>query len=217
MSRLSVAAAVVLLVAGAPTAHSNTIFNLYTLGGDPSGEVEPGGAMDMLVQFESTDNVGSVYFTIRLPEEGWTLLGYNLSDYGWHQEDGLWDASVPAVSDTPTAIMNDTWFGNPSYADFMISTAYDPPGDEKTGLQDVMRFTLGIPSATEPGLYYIGIHDLSVTDGDGIELSNVTAGDDFELQVVPEPGTIALVVMGLGLLGLLRRRRLPHPEAERSG
>ena len=207
MSRLTVALAVVLLVSGVPMAHSNTIFNLYTLGGSPSGEVEPGATIDMLVQFDSSDYIGSVFFTIRLPEEGWTLTGYNLSDYGWYQEDGLWDNSTPRVSDTPLTIVNDTYSGDPSHADFMITTVYDPFGSSKTGLQDVMRFTLGIPSSTVPGVYFIGIHDLDITDGWGEPLTNVMAGDDFELTVVPEAGTLAMVVVGLGLLGLLRRRR----------
>lgn len=207
MSRLRAALAVVLLASGVPAVHSSTIFNLYTLGGEPAGEVYRGDTIDLLVRYVTTDNIGSVFFTIRLPEEGWTLASYNLSDYGWYQEDGLWDASVPAVSDTPVDIMNDTYAGNPSYADFMISTVYDPLGTERTGTQDVMRFTLGIPGSTVPGLYSIGIYDLDVTDGWGDPLSNVSAGDDFELTVVPEAGTLAMVMMGLGLLGGLWRRR----------
>lgn len=211
MSRLSAALVIVLLASGVPAVHSSTIFNLYTIGGDPSGQVDPGGTIDMLLRFDTTDNIGSVFFTIRLPEEGWTLTGYNLSDYGWYQEDGLWDNSTPKVSDTPLTIVNSTYSGNPSHADFMISTVYDPFGTSETGVQDVMRFTLGIPSSTVPGLYYIGIHDLDVTDGDGIPLGGVTAGDDFELMVVPEAGTFAMMLLGVGVLAALRRRRTLRP------
>ena len=50
------------------------------------------------------------------------------------------------------------------------------------------------------------IYVYSPANGSTIEFDDITIwGEVFELEVIPEPGTLSL--LALGVLGLLRRRR----------
>lgn len=187
---------------------ASTVFNLYTLSTphQTSATVKPGGSLDFLVQMLTTDNVGGIAFDVVLPQEGWTLQWHELSNYGWYENDNLWDTSVPADPITPVTIVKSTYGSSSSPPDFHLSTAYNPVGAEVTGTVSIVAFRLGIPDITDLGLYQIGLSGAEAANGTGTPYSNVTVGPSFNVNVVPEPGTLALCAIGLVVL-LVRRRR----------
>ncbi len=205
-SSLVVIVALALICLGAS---ASTVFNLYTLSTphQTSATVAPGSSLEFLVQMVTSDNVGGMGFDVVLPDEGWTLARHELSDYGWYENDGLWDTSEPSDPDTPVVIMNDTYGDAASDPDFHIFTAYDPVGTEVTGTVDVVSFTLDIPVATALGDYQLVLANPEAGSGIGSPYGDVSGGESFQLGIVPEPGTFALALMGLAGLALYRRRR----------
>ena len=142
-----------------------------------------------------------------LPIDNWELTSRDMDAYGWWEADGLWDNSVPTAAGTPATVTNALYSVTPADPDFHTDTIrYD--FNPVSGTVTVEHFRLTIPAYTTLGYYTIALLNPFAHDEIGDSITAVV-GDDFTLDVVPEPTTIAL--FGLGLLGLgakLRRRRV---------
>jgi len=212
--KLTTALVITLVLLAGVGAHANTIFTLYTNPGmQQSVAVDPGHTLDLLVEMATTDAVGAFSFSVILPMQGWTELAYELSDYGWFENDNLWDYSSPNLhaSSPPTlphVINNDTVENAASPPDFRIDTVWNPLGSTTTGTATVVDFQLLMPSWVIPGTYYIGLSGAEAADVNGVPFSNVYVEDDLQVDVIPEPATLAMVLFGLGALFVgVRRRR----------
>jgi hypothetical protein len=215
MRSLFLLGAVAVLLSLTGVASAALDFNMWTLvGHNSSGAVDPGSSIDLLVQFDTNENIGAVTMEVLLPMEGWTRNWFELSDYGWYEDDSnTWDHSTPAGSTVPVVINNGSWPATASAPDFYFDTSLNPLGTTTTG-NDVnfASFRLTIPVGTTPDLYNIGIRHATYMDGDFNQFDAADA--NFSLQVngqgtpdVPEPTTLALSLVGFAGMALLRRRR----------
>jgi hypothetical protein len=119
---------------------------------------------------------------------------------------GFWDVTTPAAvvnfnNGSNTAIWTDLGSGN-SYGSFNVATG---------ALQDYLSFTLNSQALADinasGGFFTVGAAVASPEDGD---IFAASGRDVTYLDIatsVPEPGTFAMMAMGLALLGGAARRR----------
>ena len=214
MKSLLLVCVVAVLLGLTGAANAALDFNLWTLvGHNSSAAIDPGTSIDLLVQMDTDEPITAVVLNVLLPVEGWTRDKYELSDYGWFEDDGVFDNSTPAGSTTSRVIDNNSWLDAlyPNSPDFKFDTSYNPLTASATGNGvNFAAFRLTIPNGTAPGPYNIGIRHASALNADTGD--EPTAQDsNFSLRVnggdVPEPGTLGLALVGLAGLGLLRKRR----------
>ena len=198
-----------LVLVTSPLALGDVTFHLYAYGTtDTTLDVEPGNTASFWVRFfaDEGDEVAGVRYDIQLPVEGWVLESREYAPFGWYEEDGLWDNSVPTSSGTPVTIMNDTYpGGEPDTADFRFANALDPSGTTVTGWATCEVFELTVPSDTPLGPYTITLADTFAYDTFGGQFDS--SGRSFELNAVPEPVSSALLLAGIGVLAMRRRMR----------
>lgn len=190
-------------------AHADVTLNLYVYNTDEtSATILPGESVDFWVRMVTgaSDSVAQVNYRILLETDDWELTSREMSDYGWFEDDGLWDNSLPTASACPATVTNALYNTTPSDPDFYADTTR---GDFAgvTGTWTVEDFQLTIPGDTPLADYTISLLDPEATDAFGNPF-DAYAGDDFILSVVPEPATMVLTLSGLAALGVgLKRRR----------
>ena len=208
---IQLAGLITLLVQGGVgcSAHADTVVSIYTATGDQtSGSVMPGGTIDLAVRLVTDDPVVGLRYDVLLPADDWSLTGRDYGTYGWLVEDGFFDASVPLETATfPVTVNNDLYDAGGSPApDFHFETARSDYNPLSAGTWTAEQFDLQVALDAPLGEYSISLLNLHAYDSEGDPIA-IAAGEAFDLDVVPEPGTAAMVLVGIGALGLLRARR----------
>lgn len=202
---------VALLLLGASLAFGDVTFYLYVNGTtDSTLDIPPGETAELWVRLyaDGGNAVSGAVYDVQLPMEGWTLASREYSDYGWYEEDGFWDGSVPGPSATPITINNDTYTGGaPNTPDFWFNTIQDPYPNTVTGWATCEVFELTVPPGTPLDTYTIALANTHAYDTVGGEFTS-SVGNEFDLTVTPEPVSSMLLLAGLGAL-VARRRRKP--------
>jgi hypothetical protein len=97
---------------------------------------------------------------------------------------------------------------SPGQAADIIGASFDPNGNDYLGFFQSPENPTGAPRPTDPAVFFTS-HSVRVTFG--ADWSSQLFFDSpilrFDVTAVPEPGTLAMVLTGLGGLGLFRRRR----------
>lgn len=198
-----------LVVLSGSLVFGDVTFHLYVEGTANNGmDIGPGDTANLWVQLyaDAGEAVSGVAYDVQLPEEGWTLESREYSDYGWFEDDGFWDGSNPPASGTPLVINNDTYTGgDANTADFWFNTQRNPFGSTVTNWATCEVFSLTVPSDTPLDLYTIALANTYAYDIGGGEFTS--SGEDFGMNVTPEPASMALLLIGVGALAARRRRR----------
>ncbi|MCK4660068.1 MAG: PEP-CTERM sorting domain-containing protein [Phycisphaerae bacterium] len=158
--------------------------------------------LDFVLASDAGDVHDSAIFQVLFTEPGLMYESYDWSDP--YTDGPPYDDSTPDLSGLPLAIDEDTLAG-PAY----------PSGVVDVELSNVLigstfaEGTLVSLDLTVPDDYgFVGsvyIFALPDTFAHGFDEIPITGGQGFELIVIPEPSTLA--VMGMVMFGLLRRRR----------
>jgi hypothetical protein len=202
-----------LIVGLTAASHAATTFYLYQYNTtNTSGSIFAGGTFDLWVQLVTDGWVATANYDVRMPTSDWTLNSRNYGDYGWETNPAavLPDIGVPlqTAAGYPFVIDNALSPYTPSVPDFRFETFHSLA----TGTLITERFTIGIPTGTAAGVYDITVYDPAAYDHEGLPTDpTIGVGGPFHLTVtegdIPEPGTMALMGLGLVGLALLRRRR----------
>lgn len=208
MKRVSVA--IGLLSLAASLAWGDVTFNLYVNGTtDTALEVAPGGSIQLWVRLnaDSGEQVAGAAYDVQLPMEGWTLASREYGDYGWYEEDGTYDGSIPVPSGTPIVILDSTYNGpSADTPDFWFNTARSPYPSTVTGWATCEVFEIAVPHGTTPGTYSIDLGNPYSYDLEGAGFDS--SAQFFDLTITPEPASVLLVLAGVAVIGAgLRRRR----------
>jgi len=141
-----------LLMLGTSLAFGDVTFYLYVNGTSSTTlDIAPGETAEFWVRLyaDASDALSGVAYDVQLPMEVWTLASREYSDYGWYEEDGFWDGSIPGPSGTPTAINNGTYIGGDANTpDFWFNTIQNPYPNTVTGWHTCEVFQLMVPSGT---------------------------------------------------------------------
>jgi hypothetical protein len=170
------------------------------------GSVQQGETAELWVRLfaDGGDNVAGARYDVQLPMEGWDLTSRDYGTYGWFEEDGFWDGSIPVPSATPLTINNATYTGgDPNTPDFLFNTARNPFGDSVTGWATTEVFEITVPHDTPLGQYTISLDNTFAYDVLGQQFAST--GEDLDLAVTPEPVSGLLLLAGFGIVGLRRR------------
>ncbi len=160
------------------------------------------------------DTVGAVVCNIESPA-GWEILDRRYEEYGWFQDDGAWDHSVPSAPGDPAipgVPGNDPW-PDTTAADFRFETIRANFANLPAGVHILETIQIAVPADTLPGFYSFGFGYLEASDIDG-SLDLVETADTFTLTVipVPEPSTALLVLATTSLLMIpARKGHRRHP------
>lgn len=212
MNLLRIAAVIAVLsgLSGSAQAGPGATFGLYTLGTiDQTADRYPGGTLDLWVRVDVTETtLGYASYDVQLPEEGWVLSNRVYGDYGW-QVGGAFDASAPMQPVISGPVTNLTYADTPFDPDFHFQTATEEGSPLEEGLWTVETFRLTLPGSLAPGDYKITMGNQSAWDGDGNDVASDINGRYLVTvhEIIPEPSSLGLGLAGVGLLGLLRRRR----------
>ncbi|NLO07411.1 MAG: PEP-CTERM sorting domain-containing protein [candidate division WS1 bacterium] len=207
MKRIALLVTAMLLVTSVAFAEVN--YHLYWNGTtNDFGSVQQGDTAELWVWLnaDAGENVAGARYDVELPMEGWDLTSREYGTYGWFEEDGFWDLSVPGPSATPITINNGTWLGGDANTpDFAFNTIRNPFGDTVTGWALCEVFELTVPSDTPLGAYTI---DLDNTFAYGLTGGQFeSTGNDLDLAVTPEPASALLLLAGFGIVGIRRRMK----------
>ena len=193
---------------GTSLAFGDVTFYLYVNGTSSTTlDIAPGETAEFWVRLyaDASDALSGVAYDVQLPMEVWTLASREYSDYGWYEEDGFWDGSIPGPSGTPTTINNGTYIGGDANTpDFWFNTIQNPYPNTVTGWHTCEVFQLMVPSGTPLDHYTISLANTHAYDTIGGEFDS--SGNDFDLNVTPEPVSTMLLLAGLGVLAARRRR-----------
>jgi hypothetical protein len=189
----------------------SVIFDIYTSGLATSATVAPGDTISFLTRFEAgtvSDTVGSVVYTLEVPDT-WVLVSRDYGTHGWAQNDSFLDTSdpMPGVDVFPITVAGNT-YPSTSESDFYLSTAR--PGFASlpgSATYTVEAFSLMVPLGATGGIYNLHFNTLMAATGLGAGLDESWEAGGFDVTVVPEPGSLAFLLLGLPAALLLRRRR----------
>jgi hypothetical protein len=129
---------------------------------------------------------------------------------------GLFERATPGVQTVSTGTDP---FGDPSYVQFGIDEIYVAEVDPTAGMSDqdvLMALAANLDSHGLPALFDSATETLSfehpIPNGDTLVWGNTDSGLEFEMEQTdsiraPEPGTWAMLLLGLGGLGAASRAR----------
>ncbi len=202
MKRSLLNAAVVLgIVLGTQNrSHAGLAATLVDSNGNAnSATVAAGATFDVLVELATTDSLVSGQFTLAdLSSSGlFTLesVAFNGS---------LWDTSAGVTLDPSIqAITSLTGFRT----DDIGSIANDLALGTGVGTIDIATLTLSIDAAAAAGTYLLNLDNLVFGDTNFDQIA-ADGGQAYEMTVVPLPGAGVLMMIGLLIVGVRRRRSL---------
>lgn len=212
MPRLVLCLACVLALTS--TACADYIISPELQNGSTSVSLAPGDPFDLYIRLTSDDSGqhNSVIFQVVFEEwsTGLPAPGLSYETYDWRasyqnrSEGSLDDDSHLLDTDLPAILAEDTLSGAgypANTVDVELSNVLDTGA---FGVGDLVVLTLKVPYGYT-GSDTVRISVVPDTIAEGFSEITTTAGDDFMLTVVPEPGT--MVLLGLSCLLLARRRR----------
>ena len=201
---------------GSGSARATGMFGVALAGspGVTNATVAPGASVDLEVLVEGLAaepgvdaNVDSFTYRIVFPNQQFTLLS-NAFAAGFDNTlvPAGFNGSIPFTG-LPLLITNSVDAGSPgatpTIPDLYRTTA--TPGGVPLSGPDVVLEMFGVKSPVSPGSYPIAVHGIELADAKG-DLHTTTDSSPFLLEVVPEPGTLALVGLGFASLLLFPRR-----------
>lgn len=205
---------IVLALGACVSAHALAILNLHEYGTtNEYAAVTPGSTVHLQVLLTLTeDDLDALRYDLVMPDQSWVMTGREYGDYGWLVNDGFLDACVPKETATfPVTIDNALYAGPADTPDFHFETGQEYLSPLTPGSYVVEDFTLQVPlsfGATQ----YMNMHNLYAYEPQqGSPIDTQVGTEAFEFRYssgdIPEPGTLALMILGLGAVAFLRRRR----------
>ncbi len=179
-----------------PTVTAATGLSISDSIGDPNAiSIAPGDTFTITMRLSATAEqlLGTTYSLV-IPGAGsgkFTLVAR--------------DVIGTAFSDLTASNVADTVLTNAATVDLggLVANLNNPA---QPGVLYLATYTIASNPTLAPGIYTIqsGSNSVALNSGfDSIPLATST----YQVNVVPEPGTAALVFGGLGMLSILRRRR----------
>ncbi len=183
-------------ISAAPTAQAETFLSISDTFGDPSTiSIAPGESFTIVMRLSTTTEqlIGTTYSLIApgIGDGKFTLVAR--------------DVVGSAFSDLSSASVADTVLTNQATID-LGATVANISNPVQPGNLYVATYTVASNPTTAPGVYTIQTGANSIAADNNFN-SIPLPTSSYQVNVVPEPGTAALVFGGLGVLSAFRRRR----------
>ena len=194
-------------------AEGGVIFDLSTLGGASSATVYQGDTLPLmsgLTAATTADTVGAAVYNLTVPD-GWTLVSRDYDTYGWFEDDGTWDNSVPTAGSSalPVSVTaGNPWPDTATETDVRFASVRGELTNlSAPGFHGIEQFELEVPLTAPVGDYTLYFNYLEASDVFAQENFEVTSESfTVTVQEIPEPSTLLLAAAGL-LLCLRRPAR----------
>ena len=166
-------------------ARATVTVKLLTLDGQGSLAVQPGETFQLQVRLEAGspgDSLGGVYYRLVMaaPPEGthWRIEARDYAGYGWHQNDGFWDLSIPRPGyDTfPVQVTQDLVAATAAHDITLDTTMSGDDGLPAPGTHTAEVITLRAPETFAGTTYELQLADAETSTITGTPL-NTTADD----------------------------------------